>query len=506
MLLKRRIMTLAIFILFLGFAGNLYAEAGSAARDLQNTFIGVAKNLKPSVVNIQIEKTEKVMGESDFFGPMSPDDEDGPLGDMFRKFFKRSPHGKKFHGPKNQFKSTAAGSGVIFDSTGIILTNNHVVKGSSQITVKLYDGKEFKAKIIGQDPQSDLAVIKVESSVPLPAAKFPDKLTVEPGQWCMAVGNPFGLEQTVTVGVVSALGRSGLGVSAIEDFIQTDCSINPGNSGGPLVDLDGNVIGINTLIYAAPGSGIGFAIPSPMAKRIATQIISKGSVERPYIGISMREITPELAEHFNLSEQDGAVVLDVTPNTPADKAGLQQMDIIREIEGVKMKTSNDVQKTILAKGVGESVNMKILRNGGEKTIVIKLERMPKSFGLRDPEDISDSPADEGKSESDTSRESKKLGFSYQVLTPELANSLNIDPKKKGLIVTEVEDNSLSEKGGLQSRDVITQVNGNKIAEEIDLLTALRNQEPGKKSSVFVVLRDGNPIFLVIPYENKKKEK
>lgn len=477
------------------------AEPGQAARELQMAFTSVAKTLKPSVVNIRVERSEGGQGGQSF----QNDDEDQfqgtPFEDLFKDFFKNLPHEKRF-GPKTPFKSESAGSGVIFNANGTILTNNHVVKGASKMTVKFHDGKEAQATIVGQDPQSDLAVIKVTVDFPLQAAQFADSDKIEVGQWCMAIGSPLGLEQTVTVGVVSALGRSGIGATAIEDFIQTDASINPGNSGGPLVDLDGRVIGINTLIFAAPGSGIGFAIPSSMASRVATQISEKGSVERPYIGITMQAVTPELAEHYSLGDKNGAVVMEVNPDTPSAKGGLMQMDIIRSIDGKEIRATSDVQKYILGRNVGDTVSFDILRNGEKKTIQIKLERMPRTFGLRDPEDVLHQKNAAGKSD-EGERPYKSLGFAFKVVTPDLAESMRLQ-KKSGLVVTDVDDGSPSAEAGLQPRDVITQINGKSVADEASLLEALKTPSGAKKSSVFVVVRGDTPLFLVISPEAEKK--
>ncbi|MBF0501149.1 MAG: Do family serine endopeptidase [Candidatus Riflebacteria bacterium] len=485
-------------------AAGASSRGSSAAREMQNAFIVVARELRPSVVNIRVERSESAQeGPSmDLFG--AP--EDSPFGDFFNKFFKEHPGKHHFKTPHSPFKSEGAGSGVIFDEKGTILTNNHVVKGATTITVKLQDGRELKAKVVGQDPQSDLAVVRVESPTPLPAAKFADSDGVQVGEWAIAIGSPMGLEQTVTVGVVSAVGRSGLGASPIEDFIQTDAGINPGNSGGPLVDIDGNVMGINTLIFNAPGAGIGFAIPSNMCKRVAAQIVSSGSVERPYVGITMSAVTPELAEHYSLPDKNGTVVMEVSPNTPASKAGLQQMDIIRSIDDKPMNSSNDVQKLVLSHKVDDVLQLKILRAGAEKTLAVKLERMPRTFGLKDPEDLAETP--KAKEKADEPEPQEKLGFVYKKLTPEVCKSMRLEESIKGLLVTEIEEGSSADRGGLQESDVITQVNNQPVSDEASLKTALKAGNTTKKSSVFVVMREGSPMFLVIPEEAaaSKKEK
>lgn len=485
-MIRNTFVWLMVLIVFFGIPASVSAadDPGlQAAMSMQKAFVDVARTLKPSVVNIRIERTS-----SGGISWLSPEDApEGSAEEFFRQFFR----GQKFQRPPEQ-KIEGAGSGVIISSDGTILTNNHVVKEASKIVVKLHDQTELPAEIVGQDPQTDLAVIKVKADKELPAAQFANSDEVEAGQWCIAVGNPLGLEQTVTVGVVSAVGRSGIGATAIEDFIQTDASINPGNSGGPLVDLKGRVIGINTLIFTAPGSGIGFAIPSNMASRISQQIVSKGKVERPYLGITMQGVTEELAKHYDLKDRDGAVVMQLSEDSPASKGGLKPMDIIRKIDGKVMKTTNDVQKSILGMEVGKSVDMEVLRNGKATELKIKLEQMPDSFGLS-PREISKLPRPKQDGEGLTGQ----LGFKVQKITPELARSMDLD-LKTGLAVAGVREESAAAKGGLQAGDVIVQVNGQEVSDEEALEKSLKEGE-AKKSSVILVNRAGTPMFLVVSH-------
>lgn len=485
MLLKMKMFTIVLLAFTMFWPGISLAretEGLEAAFTMQKAFIDVARRLKQSVVNIRVEKKS----ENRIRWSKPDGEQEEGVEEFFRRFF-RGP-GFKMPEPES-FNTQAAGSGVIISEDGTILTNNHVIKNATTITVKLHDDTEIQAKVIGQDPQTDLAVIKIETDKPLRAAEFADSDAVEVGQWCIAVGNPLGLEQTVTVGVVSAVGRSGIGATAIEDFIQTDASINPGNSGGPLVDLSGKVIGINTLIFNAPGSGIGFAIPSSMASRIAGQIVKSGKVQRPYLGITMQPVTKELSEHYDLADRDGAVVLQLAEDSPAQKSGLKAMDIIRFIDEKKMKNTNDVQKYVLSKEIGDEITVDILRNGKSQKVKVKLERMPDSYGLAAGEAA---PPQPGPAETG---EIEKLGFKVQELSAETARSFGTNITE-GLVVSSVRSDSAADKGGLMAGDVITQVNGREVKNEAALIDALKSGAR-KKSSVFVVNRGGSPMFLVV---------
>ncbi|MDD2997847.1 MAG: PDZ domain-containing protein, partial [Candidatus Riflebacteria bacterium] len=339
-----------------------------------------------------------------------------------------------------------------------------------------------------------ISVIKVKADASLKVAEFANSDAVEVGQWCVAVGNPLGLEQTVTVGVVSALGRSGIGAATIEDFIQTDASINPGNSGGPLVDLNGKVIGINTLIFNAPGSGIGFAIPANLASRISKQIMKNGKVQRPYLGITMQPVTDELARHFDLKNRDGAVVMQIAEGSPAARSDLRPMDIIRKIDDKTMKNTNDVQKHVLGCEIDREIRLEVLRNGKTKEVKVKLEQMPASYGLAAGEIVPQSKLPSG------TGIFEDLGFRVQQINAEMAREMNIG-KDKGLVVVSVRSESPADNGGLKSGDVIVQVNGLEVIDEKKLEEALEEGNK-KKSSVLLVNRAGMPMFLVVAHPEK----
>lgn len=328
---------------------------------LQESFIRVAKAIKPAVVNIRtLHQTEKTRSRFSFFkNKFSFENFQNFLAEIFK--------------PK-KYRVENLGSGVIISPKGYILTNHHVIKNAEHLLVQLSDNRKFEGTLIGSDRKTDLAIIKISSFRSFPQAPLGDSDNLEVGQWVVAIGNPYGLDRTVTVGVISAKGRSDLGITTYENFIQTDASINPGNSGGPLLDLEGNVIGINTAIIGE-GTGIGFAIPIKMAKLISEELIKNGKVERGWLGAGIQSLTPELAKTFNMDSQKGVLVNEVIPEAPAYKGGLKQGDIIIMFNGSDVTSPKSLQKMVAFAKVGKTVEVKVLRNGEMKTIKIKVERM-----------------------------------------------------------------------------------------------------------------------------------
>src|SRR5210317_894286 len=327
-------------------------------------FVSLAERLKPAVVNISTAKTV-VSRSPSFPGPRTP----GGGNELFEEFF-----GRFFNEmPKSQRKASSLGSGFIISEDGYILTNDHVVDGEDKITVKLSDGREFSGEVRGLDPKLDLALIKIEAGEDLPVASLGESDGIRVGEWVMAIGNPFGLEQTVTVGIISAKGRT-IGAGPYDDFIQTDASINPGNSGGPLFNMQGEVIGINTAIVAQ-GQGIGFAIPVNMAKQIIPQLRDEGRVTRGWLGVTVQALNKELAESFDLDTTHGALVNEVIKDSPADKAGLKRGDIIVEYDGKQVDELNDLPRLVAATPVDETVKVKVFRDGKERTINVKIGRL-----------------------------------------------------------------------------------------------------------------------------------
>lgn len=345
-------------------------------KSLGQAFVEVAKNVQPSVVNITTEKTI-AMRPWDRFG------EDFFKGSPFEEFFRGFGSPPQEGGKEYQYKQRSGGSGVIVDKEGYILTNNHVIEGADKVKVRLNDGREFTATVKGQDPKTDLAALHIKAEN-LPVATLGDSEKLEVGEWAIAIGSPFGLDHTVTVGVISAKGRSGFGTGTYEDFVQTDASINPGNSGGPLINIDGEVIGINAMIIQ-PGTGIGFAIPINMAKQILNDLIKTGKVVRPWLGIGIQDLTPELMEHFKVKEKEGALVGQVYPGTGAGKAGLMPGDIIKSVDDKPIKNAGELVKEIQKKKVGQKVKLSVIREGKSLTIEVTTASMPEKAELEKKE-------------------------------------------------------------------------------------------------------------------------
>ncbi len=343
---------------------------GSSAETLQSAFVGVAERVRPAVVHIGTVQVARARRPPAVPGPFA---DDPAFKDFFDQFFGRGP------GRREEFHQPGLGSGVIIDKRGYVLTNLHVVRGADGVTVRLASKEEFRGRIVGSDAKTDLAVIRFEPTVPLTVATLGDSDALRVGEWAIAIGNPFGLDQTVTVGVVSATGRADVGIATYENFIQTDASINPGNSGGPLVNLKGEVIGINTAIVAT-GQGIGFAIPANMVKRITSQLIDRGRVTRGWIGIAMQPLTAELAQALGLRDTHGAIVARVYPGSPAAGAGLQQNDVIVTFDGKTLDDYHHLQRLSADAEVGKTVTLGIVRNRERKDVPLTIAEAPDRAG------------------------------------------------------------------------------------------------------------------------------
>lgn len=458
-LVSRRVFVSAVFALTL-------LPAGSWARTVSPDFVALAKKLKPAVVNISTAKTvapqKRLRRPSTPFGP-------DPFDEFFGRFFDDVP--------QHAFKQRSLGSGFIISDTGYILTNNHVVAGADEIKVKLSDGREFKAVVKGTDEKLDLAVLKIDVKDHLPKAELGDSDAIEVGEWVMAIGNPFGLAQTVTAGIVSATGRV-IGSGPYDDFIQTDASINPGNSGGPLFNADGKVIGINTAIVAG-GQGIGFAIPINMAKAVLPQLEETGKVTRGWLGVSVQAVTPELARSFGLEGENGALVAEVVKESPADKAGLKSGDIILEFDGKPIREMNALPRLVAGTPVGKKVVLTILRNGKQEEVPVTIERLR-----------------EGTPEAETAAAADRLGMTVHELSADVAAQMGVK-ETKGVVVVAVKPGGLAEEAGISAGDIIREINGARIASVEDYAKAVAAQKKGGvmrlllrrgESSLFVALK------------------
>lgn len=339
------------------------SRAGDARAE--NPFVRVAELVTPAVVNISTVSTGRGRSPSELFRPFGNEP-------FFRDFFDRF-----FEGMPRQRRQVSLGSGVIIDKGGLILTNNHVIKDADEITVKFANKQEAKGKIVGTDPKTDLAVIRVSAKEELPVVTLGNSDTLHVGEWAIAIGNPFGLDHTLTVGVISATGRSEVGIAAYENFIQTDASINPGNSGGPLLNIRGEVIGINTAIVAS-GQGIGFAIPVNMARRVMADLVKKGKVTRGWLGVGIQPLTPELAKSFGLSADEGILVNQVMPKSPAEAAGLKTGDLILGVDGKPLKDPRELQRIIAETEIGQAIELTILRDKARRTVKVQVGEMPAS--------------------------------------------------------------------------------------------------------------------------------
>ena len=446
------------------------AAAVSSSEATPGSFSDLAERVKPAVVNISTTKTFK--GRSGLGTPFGRSPFSGRFGDdFFERFFGDIP--------QRDFKQRSLGSGFIISNDGYIFTNNHVVEQTDKILVKVSDGKEYEAKIIGTDAKTDIALIKIKPDNSLPFVEIGDSDSVRVGEWVIAIGNPFGLEQTVTAGIVSAKGRV-IGAGAYDNFIQTDASINPGNSGGPLFNMAGKVIGINTAIVAQ-GQGIGFAIPMNMAKSILSDLKTKGKVTRGWLGISVQDISEDIAKNLNHKNKNGALVSDVFKDDPADKAGIKVGDVIVEINGKAIKDTHELLLTIASLHVGEKVLIKGLRDGKEISFqVVVTERKDK------PEIAL------------TKKSGGYFGIAAQEITKDLAKQMGIS-SDAGVIVTDVEEGSPADDVGIQTQDIIVQVNKVKVSSMKKYTTEM-NKAAEKKSVILLVKRGKSNFFVGLHIE------
>ncbi len=447
------------------------SEAAQYAKGLSKAFREAAGRALPSVV--RIEKRPLMVERSDSRAPPDEGDEldDTPFGDLFRRnpdlrrFFRDMPRGMPSVPRREVF---GVGSGVIIDESGIVLTNNHVVDGDGKVIVRLMDGREFEPAEIKTDRKADLAIVRIKGAGKLKAAKVADSDKVAVGDWVLALGDPFGLEGTVTAGIISAKGRS-INLPVRADFLQTDAAINPGNSGGPLVNLDGEVVGINTAINSLTGlnMGVGFAVPINQAKWVADQLVKSGKVQRAFLGIGIAVLTQELAEQFGLKAREGVLVNEVFPDNPGAKAGLKPGDVIVKFAGKRVSTPQELQSAVETTSVGRSEPMEIIRDAKPQTLEVTLLEQPEDYGL-----VAKGPARSlGRPKS---LGSDRLGVEVEPLTKEVADQLGLT-STEGVVITQVRPGSLADLGGLATGMVILEANHRPVKSAEDFRKAVTGQ-------------------------------
>lgn len=454
-------------------------------RQIGKAFTAVARQVSPSVVYVQVEGTREQMLQPPFSFPFG---EQWPFGeDFFKRFFgEPAPDTPPGEAPKQRFRTVSQGSGFVFDpqtetpsDKSYILTNNHVVEGADKISVTFQNGREYDAKVKGSDPSSDVAVLEVQAA-DLPSLQWGDSSTLEVGEWVVAIGNPFGLSHTLTVGVVSATGRTSLGISDYEDFIQTDAAINPGNSGGPMVNLTGEVVGMNTAIFSRSGGymGVGFAIPSNLTRLIAEQLIETGEVVRGYLGIVIQTLTSELAKSFGLAQTRGILISQVTDNSPAAKAGLKQGDVIVSFQGEPVSDVGDFRNRVSLTPPGSQATLVIYRNGERQEITATIGELGQA------QTQARSPV----------QKSEELGLSVQTVTEELAKQFNIKAGE-GVVVTQIRAGSIAALSGIKPGDVILQVNRKPVNNTEEFHRAVSQTLDEKR--VLLLIRSGETQHYVV---------
>lgn len=454
---------LAIFpvliFIFVFIPATSFSVPLSAVKELKNGVADIATQVQPAVVNISSVRI--VPGRQGY--------------DPFQEFFGDEFYRRFFEVPRSQSKQTSLGSGVIVDEAGYIVTNYHVVKGADEITVKLSDKREFTGKIIGTDEKTDLAIIKIKAKK-LTAVKLGDSDTLRVGEWAVAIGNPFALSQTVTLGIISAKGRSNVGLVDYEDFIQTDAAINPGNSGGALLNIKGELIGINTAIFSRSGGyqGIGFAIPVNMVRTVMESLIEHGKIVRGWLGVSIQDIDKNLAKQFGIESLNGVLISDVVRDSPAKKAGLKRGDVILEFNGSRINDAASLRNKVASTPVGKKVDISIIRNKRNKVLTVKIGKL--------------------KGEPVVASDYNRMGTKVQTLTKDLIEKmhLNID---RGVVVTDVKPGSNSENAGIKRGDVILEMNQSSVSSAEEVEDYLRQLKAG--DTVLLLINRGRNIYYTV---------
>jgi len=472
--------SLLLFLLLLS-AQLALPKTGLAVTDDENiqlldrsarAFSSVVKKAEPAVVHVRVEKK----------GGQAPADQSNPFNDpFFQRFF--GPSFKHPSIPQQEQKTQSAGSGFLISDDGYILTNNHVIDGADKITVRVEGEQELEAKVIGADPQSDVALIKISDGRKFPYLPLGDSDGLEVGEWVIAIGSPFGLDRTVTVGVVSAKGRNRMGINEYENFIQTDAAINPGNSGGPLLNIHGEVIGINTAIFSRSGGymGIGFAIPVNMAKTVKTQLLANGKVVRSWLGVAIQDMNSDLARSFKLKQKTGALVTEVSKDSPAEKGGIKQGDLITSFDGKPVTDVADLRNRVAMTPPKTKVDLVLIRNEQQKELTVQVEEQP-----TDMAGLSASPQQQ--------ELFQKAGLSLQDLTPELARQFGYQ-MDQGVLVAEVTPGSPAAMARIPAGSLIEEVNRQRVRNLKELEQVLAKSNGAK--DILLLIRSGNRSQYVV---------
>ena len=476
----------------------------AVAYEVPPSFADLVEKLSPAVVNIST--TEKVKGNAGMQMFDMPDQgENGEeMPEELRKFFEQFGKQKGGQGKEVEQERISLGSGFIIDQDGYIATNNHVIANAVEVTVTLTDNTKLKAKIIGRDTKTDLALLKVDAGHKLPNVSFGDSDTSRVGDWVIAIGNPYNLGGTVTAGIISARARN-INAGPFDDFIQTDAAINLGNSGGPMFNMKGEVIGINTAIYSpSKGSiGIGFAVPSAMAKPVLAQLRSRGHIDRGWLGVKIQDVTDEIADSVGLKKAEGALVMEVTKDSPADKAGIKLGDVITHFDGKEVKEMRNLPRLVADAAIGKTAEVELWRKGETKTVSVKLGE------LKEKEEAPSDAAGEDEDNGPTLNIKTKdvLGLTIAGITQEVRDKYGIASNVTGVLVTKVKDGSEAAKRGLQAGDIITQA-GETVVENAkavsDAVEAAR--KAGRKFILLRVTHGNDSLFATLPLEEKKKDK
>lgn len=462
-------------------AAVIFASAAQA-RGAPESFADLAEKLTPAVVNISSAQTVTAAQAPNVMPQVPPG---SPFEDLFRDFFDRQQRGK----PESKRSVTSLGSGFIIDPEGYVVTNNHVISEADKITVVLNDDRQFPAKLIGHDPKTDLALLKIDAGEPLPAVSFGDSDAVRVGDWVVAIGNPFGLGNTVTAGILSARGRN-INAGPYDDFLQTDAPINKGNSGGPLFNMDGEVIGVNTAIFSPSGGsvGIGFSVPSKIASPVIQQLHDYGRTRRGWLGVRIQTVKDDMVEAFGLDKARGALVADVTPDSPAAKAGIETGDVILSFNGVDIPEMRELPRVVANAEIGKTAKVIVMRKGTEHTLEVEIGELQEG----ETEVAAVTP------EQEPTPTVEALGMTLSGLTYDLRERFNLDESAQGVVVTEVDPEGSAAKRGIHPGDVILEVGLEGVSTPGEVVSKVKEASNSSRKSVLLLLeRAGDQRFVAV---------